>query len=140
MKVVVDTNIWISGLLFGGNPEKILELGRLQKITIICSLPLINEITETLNYDKFKKRLAKLKITPENLLSIIYTFIQITPIREIESVANLRDSDDLKILATAISGKAIVIVSGDSDLLILKEYKGIKIMAAKEFLNYYFPD
>lgn len=53
MKVVVETNIWISGLLFGGNPEKFLELGKLQQITIICSLPLINEITETLNYDKF---------------------------------------------------------------------------------------
>jgi putative PIN family toxin of toxin-antitoxin system len=137
MRVVVDTNIWISGLLFGGNPQKILELGSNKKITIICSIPILDEIIETLKYPKFQNRLSKLEITPENLLSTIYSYVQILPIKEIEPIGDLRDPDDLKILATAITNRAVVIVSGDSDLLILKEYQGILIMTATEFLNYY---
>lgn len=140
MRVVIDTNVWISGLLFGGNPQKIIALGKSKQIKIICSIPLLNEIIDTLNYPKLQKRLAKLEVTPENLLSTIYSYVQILPITEIEPVANLRDDDDLKILATAFLNQAVVIVSGDSDLLILKEYQGILIMTAKEFLATYFPN
>lgn len=71
MRVVIDTNIWISGLLFGGNPQKIIELAQSKKITIICSIPLLDEIINTLNYQKLQKRLAKLEVTPESLLSKI---------------------------------------------------------------------
>jgi putative PIN family toxin of toxin-antitoxin system len=140
MRVVIDTNIWISGLLFGGNPQKIIELGKAKEITIICSLPLLDEISETLNYAKFRTRLAKLGVTVEDLLLSIYACAKILPTTEIESVANLRDPDDLKVLATAVNNLAVVIVSGDSDLLILKEYKGIAIMTATEFLTCYFSD
>ncbi len=140
MRVVIDTNVWISGLLFGGNPQKIIALAKSKQIKIICSIPLLNEIIDTLNYPKLQKRLAKLKVTPENLISTISNYIQILPIKEIEPVANLRDDDDLKILATAFHNQAIVIVSGDSDLLILQEYKGILIMTAKQFLDTYFPN
>ncbi len=140
MRVVIDTNIWISGLLFGGNPQKIIELAKSKQITLICSISLLDEIIETLNYPKFQNRLNKLEITIANLLSTIYSYVQIMPIIEIESIENLRDPDDLKIIATAFTNQAIVIVSGDNDLLILKEYKGILIMTAKEFLSRYFPE
>jgi putative PIN family toxin of toxin-antitoxin system len=140
MRVVIDTNVWISGLLFGGNPQKIIALGKSKQITIICSLPLLNEIIETLNYSKFEKRLLKLGITAESLLSSAYSYMEICPIREIEPIANLRDTDDLKIIATAVTNKAIVIVSGDSDLLVLHQYQGILIMTAKDFLEKYFPN
>jgi uncharacterized protein len=139
MRVVIDTNVWISGLLFGGNPQKIIALGKEKQITICCSTPLINEIIDTLNYPKLEKRLLKLEITPSKLLETIYSYIEIVPIKEIEPVANLRDSDDLKILATAVSSKAIVIVSGDNDLLVLQKYQDISIMTTVEFLNRYFP-
>jgi uncharacterized protein len=54
------------------------------------------------------------------------------------NVPELRDPDDIIVLATAIAGNAEVIITGDQDLLILQEYQNIQIMTAKNFLKRYF--
>ena len=60
MNVLLDTNVWISGLLWGGNPRKIIQLAEQEQITIYLSLPLFHEIEETLNYPKLQVRLQAL--------------------------------------------------------------------------------
>jgi len=58
----------------------------------------------------------------------------------IQAPKDLRDLDDLFILALALGTGAIAIVSGDSDLLVMREFQGILIMTAKEFLDRFFPE
>jgi putative PIN family toxin of toxin-antitoxin system len=71
-------------------------------------------------------------------LTIIQQLIQICPVAEIELVPELRDQDDLIVLATAVAAQAVVIVSGDNDLLVLGDYAGIQIMSVADFLSRYF--
>ena len=68
MKVLLDTNIWISGLLWGGNQRKIIQLAQQKQIFIYSSKLLIEELQATLAYPKLQRRLEKLEITAEELL------------------------------------------------------------------------
>jgi uncharacterized protein len=139
MRVVIDTNIWISGLLFGGIPSKIILLAQSQQIEIIYSEALLNEIRGVLSYRKFHKRLEKTGLSKQKILDTLQKSAVLVEVNPIPSVASLRDEDDLKVLAAAVGGGAIAIVSGDSDLLVIREFQGILIMTAKDFLDRYFP-
>ena len=78
MKVLLDTNIWISGLLWGGNPRKIIQLAVAEQIIIYSSNLLIDELQATLAYPKLQRRLEKLEITAEELLVEVYRLIQLS--------------------------------------------------------------
>ena len=68
MKVLLDTNIWISGLLWGGNPRRIIQLAVAKQICLYSSKVLIDELQVTLAYPKLQRRLEKLEITVEEWL------------------------------------------------------------------------
>jgi putative PIN family toxin of toxin-antitoxin system len=140
MRVTLDSNVWISALLFGGLPRQILRLASNGTIQIYSSEVLLEELEEVLNYPKLQKRITRLGTTANELLTIVQQLIQICPVAEIELVPELRDQDDLIVLATAVVAQAIVIVSGDSDLLVLGDYAGIQIMNVADFLSRYFPN
>jgi putative PIN family toxin of toxin-antitoxin system len=140
MRVLLDTNIWISGLLWGGIVSKILLLAEQKRITIIVSPPLLTEIQNTLNYPKLQKQLQKINETPDNLLAIVQQLSEICLISVKLDIKDLRDSQDLFILETAISADVKVIVTGDQDLLIIKQIAEIPIMTARNFLDHYFPN
>lgn len=139
MKVVLDTNIWISAWLWGGILRNLIGLARRKEMIICTSKPLLNELENTLSYKKLQKKILSLGLTKEQLLtgtkeiSIIYPIIDL-------NVPELRDPDDSIILATAIASESEVIVTGDQDLLTLIKYQEIEIMTAKQFLITYFPD
>lgn len=129
VKALLDTNIYISAILFGGKPEKIRKLSKEGKIEILISEAIIAEIAEVLrktfnwgNLQIFQtineiREVATL-VTPRQTLSIIK-----------------EDEVDNRILECAIEGKAGYIVSGDKHLLTLREYKSIKILSPAEFLR-----
>ena len=127
-KVVIDTNIYISAIFWGGKPRKVVDLGRDKKIRIFTSTAIENEIIEKLRL-KFK--------VPENDLNQIIldisTFTVPVTVTEKYRVI-LKDPDDDKFIECAMSCGADFIVSGDRHLLDLKEYSGIKILSAAEFL------
>lgn len=136
MKVVLDVNVWVSALLWGGIPVKILSLSRQNKLTIFISESLLLELKMTLKREKFKKQLEKRKYTVEDLMFI--TDKLTTKCATISlSVPQLRDSKDTHILATAVSANADVLITGDLDLLVLETFSGIPIMNPKDFLNNY---
>ena len=130
LRVVLDTNVYISAFLYPARPiSKILEGAFTYRYNLIVSPPIIKEIGETLREDflwKEKEIIKTLKaivkiakiIAPKNLLSI---------------VAN--DPDDNRILECAAEGKANLIVSGDHHLLKLNVYEGITIMRPTDFLR-----
>ena len=137
MKVVLDTNIWLSGIFWQGNPCKIIKLAEQGKIEIVISRHILEEIVNVLNREeKFQKFIEDRKLAIGDL---VRTIISITKLIEPKSkiTAIKEDIEDNKILEAAVDGKADFIVSGDRHLLDLKQFNEIKILKAKEFLDIY---
>ena len=132
-RIVPDTNIVVSGLLWRGNPRRILDAARDGIIELYTSSVLIEELEDVLRREKFARRLAAANVTVQDLVSgysALSTVIEAEPIKPVI----LADPDDDAVLACALAADAKVIVSGDSDLLDLKEHKEIRILTATEFL------
>jgi hypothetical protein len=139
MRVVLDVNVWISGLLWGGIPGQVLRLARSKKITILASDALFLELETTLRREKFQPRIQKRGYTVDDLMSVAKGFSEFYPNTNVE-IAELRDPKDNKILAVALAANAEAIVTGDLDLLVLKEFQGIPIVTPQDFLSRYFPE
>ena len=137
MKVLLDTNIWISGLLWGGNPRQIIQLAIAERIVLYSSRLLIDELQATLAYPKLQRRLEKLTITKEELLVEVARITQLSQPVSLSSIPKLRDPKDKIVLETAVSVPVEIIVSGDEDLLILGEFQKIPILTTKQFLENY---
>lgn len=137
MKVVLDTNVWVSAWLWRGIPGNMIRLGRTGEITICTSEPLLAELENTLSYEKFEQKIQSLNFTKERLMIGTRELSKIYVISEL-NLLELRDPDDSIVLATAIAAKADVIITGDRDLLVLAEYQGINIMTTTDFLQRYF--
>ncbi|WP_193198774.1 putative toxin-antitoxin system toxin component, PIN family [Nostoc sp. MG11] len=139
MRIVLDVNVWISGLLWGGIPSKFLHLARNERITIFASQALFLELETTLRRAKFQSRLEMRGYTVESLMSVAEGFSESCS-TEVVDVPELRDPDDIVILETANSANAKVIITGDLDLLVLNEFNGIQILTPQVFLSRHFPD
>ncbi|MCL1947731.1 MAG: putative toxin-antitoxin system toxin component, PIN family [Chitinivibrionia bacterium] len=129
MRVVIDTNIIISALFFGGLPDKFLKLVFEEKIKAVASAEIISEYIET---DSEFAQKANRRIQSNTLEQIIYPIEIILPKTKVEIC---RDPDDDKFIACAIDGKCKCIVSGDKDLLELKSFKNVEIVTVREFMN-----
>ncbi len=137
MKVVLDTNVWVSAWLWRGVPGNLIRLARKRQIIICTSEALLNELETTLNYDKLQKKIQSLNFTKEKLIEGTKELVVFYPINNL-NVPELRDPDDTIVLATAIASNANIIITGDQDLLTLTEYQNISIMTASDFLTKYF--
>jgi putative PIN family toxin of toxin-antitoxin system len=137
MKVVVDVNVWVSGLLWGGIPRKILQLAQTNQIIIFASDDLFKELETTLRRAKFESKIISLGLTVDAILDAATEIINFCPNISIQ-VPDLRDVKDNHILAAALSAKAEVLITGDRDLLVLDNFAGIPIMNPIDFLNRYF--
>ena len=130
-KVVVDTNIYISAIFWGGKPRKVIELGRNGHIWIFTSVEIEKEIEEKLR--------LKFKLDADEALLVLLDFSTFTtPVKitkKIKVVAD--DSDDDKFIECAVLCGADYIVSGDKHLLKMEEYEGIKILNSADFLLFF---
>jgi uncharacterized protein len=134
MRVVLDTNIWLSGLLWGGVPGQILQLVEQGEIIAIGSEEILDELLQTLQRPKLQKRLNQLAINAEAVMLAVRQIMTIVRIEPLE-VTELRDPKDVMIIASAVAGNAALIITGDQDLLILREWAGIKILSPRDFLT-----
>lgn len=138
MKVVIDTNVWVSGLLWSGTPNQVLQKVRQGILQALVTEPLLNEIFRTFTYPKLQGKLQQLHETPDSLLVAVQELTQpCVPVRLTEPA--LRDLEDLRVLEAAVGGEATGIVTGDRDLLVLVEFSGIPILSPQDFLQIYFP-
>lgn len=134
MKIVVDTNVLISGVFFSGFPRKILSSIIRQKIVACATPEIINE------YEEIVQEMINRKqgnINNAILNPLIKTMEIIEPISQVKIC---RDPDDNKFLECAKDSHSLYIVSGDKDLLVIKEYEDIQIITAKDFCEQYLPD
>ena len=123
----------------GGNPRRIIQLAVSEQIVLYSSKLLIEELQATLVYHKLQRRLEKLAITAEELLVEVAGIIQLSQPVSLPDVDQLRDPKDKIVLETALAVPVEVIISGDEDLLILREFQQIPILTTKQFLeNYQF--
>lgn len=128
LKLVLDTNILISAIAFGGKPEEVLNLVLDEKVIAVTSPILLAEFQEV--YKKnFPLKFVDFELTLERIEEI---FKMVKPKRSLKIV---RDEDDNRVLEAAVEGNCDFIITGDKDLLDLGKYKKINIMKADEFLE-----
>lgn len=130
-RVVLDTNILISHLLFpGGNPSKIIDLAVSEKLTLVLSGEILDEMDGVLR-NKFGYDSERVEAAREFLLGIGELAQSRHHVEVIRS-----DESDNRILECALSGKAHFLISSDKKhLLPLKIYKGIQILSPGEFIR-----
>ena len=133
MRTVADTNTVVSGLLWQGSPRQVMDAARTAKIDLFTSGALLAEIEEVLLREKFSERLEKLGLSSRDLVIGYAALATVVVTATIDPVI-LDDPDDDEVLACAAAADAEIVVSGDSHLLNLKEYKGIDIITAAELL------
>jgi len=129
-KVVLDTNIFVSGFGWNGKPEEVLKLVKDRQIINYSSTEIFEEIRRVVSFPKLK--------FPEPLQIKILEFVLfysefVEPQKRFFTVTE--DPDDNKFLECAIEAKAEYIISGDSHLLDMKKFKTVKIVDAGKFLN-----
>jgi hypothetical protein len=137
LKVLIDTNIWISGLLWGGKAREIIKLAQQNQIILYISCPLLNELTETLQYPKLQRRLAQLELTDSELIEEVNRLTVLCQPTPLAPISELRDPKDKIVLETALTIPVDIIVSGDLDLLILQQYQQIPIVTIVQFFTFY---
>lgn len=130
MRVVADTNILISGLLWDGNEAEILKMCKTGETDLIISPDIIIELESVLSRNKFSLTKAEIDSAIGEILSISKIVNPRTAVKVMKE-----DPDDNIILECAIEGNAKLIISGDKHLLDLNKYEGIEILKAKAFLN-----
>ena len=133
MRVVADTNIVVSGLMWRGNSRRILDAARTGDIHLLTTVALLAELEDVLGREKFAARLASAAVTPRELVLWYAALASVIEPAEIEPVV-LADPDDDAVIACAVAAHCEVIVSGDSDLLVLKQHQGIRIVTAAELV------
>ena len=131
MKIVIDTNVVISGVFFGGKPRMILEAVADRKIFACASAEILTEYYEVIDemIDRGQGHFNR------NVLEPVISEMEI--IIPVSSINVSRDSDDNKFIECAVDSGALYIVSGDKDLLDVQEYDGIKIVTAAYFCDTY---
>ena len=130
MRVVVDTNVLVSGVFFGGMPSRILEAWRAGKIDLVVSPDILEEYRRI--GDRLEAQFADVTLAPFIALLVMTAEIIESPDLP-EQVS--RDPDDDKFIACALAGDCQFIISGDKDLLELSGYQGVRIVAPREFLE-----
>ena len=128
MRLVLDTNVFVAAVVADGLCRDLVRM-RVRPHTIITSEPLLEEL-QTILRVKFKANPGKLPL----LAALREQAEMVAPARLGERVC--RDKGDDVVLATAVAGKADIIVTGDDDLLVLKKFRGIRILSPRKFLEF----
>jgi putative PIN family toxin of toxin-antitoxin system len=130
-RIVLDTNILVSALLFKGVLSKFVELWRKRKIIPIISRETFEEFTTVLQYPKFSLSNEEIRSIIEHEILPYFEVIEV--VKAVKGVC--RDPGDDKFISCALSASAGYIVSGDKDLCDLRQHKTVKIMNASDFLK-----
>lgn len=131
LRILLDTNIYISAILFKGKPRQILQELIDEKVTGYISNEILKELEDTLSKPKFK-------ITNDFIHIVLSEIREVTKLVSITPLTNyldLRDRDDYHILEAAYSAKVDYLITGDKDLLSLENIQEFKIVSVDEYLR-----
>jgi putative PIN family toxin of toxin-antitoxin system len=126
--IVLDSNVYVSALLFGGNPRAVVECAENGLIELSISTPIKEEVERILA--------GKFSWPPGRVREVTFYLWSLTrSVAPRQSVTDCVDPDDNRILECALEAHAAVIVTGDGHLLKLHPYQGIRILTPKQFLD-----
>lgn len=131
MRLVLDTNVVASGLLWDGSPRLLLKAGRESRVALFTSPPLIAELAEILARKKFERKIAASGLSIDELVAGYCNLATVVRPWLIPPTI-LNDPDDDQVLACAVGAHADLIVSGDQHLLTLGRFRGIEILTVRE--------
>jgi putative PIN family toxin of toxin-antitoxin system len=135
MRIVIDTNIWVSGLLWKGDAWTLLRLAEQRLIQVCIAYPMLLELEEVLSYERFAQRLAVLQQTPAQLTGFALSMsIAVDVTRQWPPIV-ANDPDDDPFLLCAVAAQAEFVVSADRHLLAMESYAGVPIVRIEEFLS-----
>lgn len=132
MRLILDTNVVISGLLWRGASAQLIDLAVEQAVTVCVNPFLADELAGKLTMPKFASRIAAAGMTPERLCRQYLALCEQVPALTIARTC--RDADDDNVLAAALAARADLIISGDNDLRVLRLFEGISIVNAADAL------
>lgn len=133
LRVVFDTVVFVRSLI---NPYGVwgkLVFDYYQTYQLFVSKPVVTEIVEVLQRPELTTKFRTLKAMDISTTIVLLGQARVVEVEEIPNIS--RDPQDDKFLATALAANADYLVSEDKDLLILKEYRGVKIVAATTFVR-----
>ncbi|MBM3342990.1 MAG: putative toxin-antitoxin system toxin component, PIN family [Betaproteobacteria bacterium] len=133
MRLVLDTNTVISGLLWNGPPRKLLDAAISGNVELHTSAVLVTELRDVLAYPRFAQRLT---VSNESVDRCVERYLSIAALTASATIdgAVIADPDDDHVIACALAAQADLIVSGDSHLLNLKHYQNIRIVKPAQAL------
>ena len=130
MRVVIDTNVWVSRLLLGNSVAALAVDKALLEHEVVVSEPLIEELADVLSRDKFDRY-----VSIEDREGFVRRVLQVATITPVLSeVTDCRDPKDNHLLALAFDSESKCLVSGDGDLIALNPWRGIAIIPPRNFL------
>ena len=131
MRVVIDTNVWVSRLLLADSVTARAVDAALESSQVVISEPLAEELADVLTREKFDSyvSLANREEFLRRVLQVATTFPVLT------EVTDCRDADDNRLLALALDSESDYILTGDQDLLTMNPWRGIEIISPREFLD-----
>lgn len=135
MKLVVDTNLLVSGSLWHGLPARLVDALMAAPGTLCLSPGLLRELGETLRRPKFARRFSAQGLVAEDIVTRFQRVSRRVEPAVISPPAELRDPGDLIVLAAVVGAEADALVTGDNDLLVLGEFRGVPILRVEDALR-----
>jgi uncharacterized protein len=132
-RLVLDTNVVVSALLWGGRPRRIFTAAQDGSIDLFTSIPLVQELEDILHRSKFTQKLSQLRFDIPDVLDAYLAVATLVDPPKLPRTAP--DPDDDVVLATALAAEAHLLVSGDEHLLSLVSFQGISIRRASDALD-----
>ncbi|TGL55419.1 putative toxin-antitoxin system toxin component, PIN family [Leptospira ognonensis] len=131
LRILLDTNVYISAILFKGKPRQILQELVDERVTAFTSNEILKELEDSLSKPKFKLTNDFVQI----VLTEIRDITKLISTSPLKNYLDLRDRNDYHILEAAFSAKIDYLITGDKDLLSLKKISEFKIVSPEEFLR-----
>ena len=134
MRVVIDSNVLMSGIFFGGVPGQIVEAWRNGRVSLVLSPSIFDEYSRV--SEELEARYGNLGLS--SILTVLIGNAEVIDAPDLNpGVA--RDPDDDKFLACALAAGVSVIVSGDLDLRSLGTWREIRILSPREYVDEHLP-
>jgi putative PIN family toxin of toxin-antitoxin system len=136
LRVVVDSNVWVSGLIRPqGQPGQVLEAILQERFEVVASWELVEEVSAVLS----RPKLARYRLASGDVLDLLRTLARTLPTVDVD--VEVRDPKDAPVVAAALAGRADAIVTGDADLLdnadlrAWLDARGVRILTPRELLE-----
>jgi len=133
MRLVLDTNVVVSALLWKGTPRLLLRTSGAERVDLFTSDKLLAELADVLSRNKLKKRIVGLGISSTELLDTYARQAAIVEPTDLPRIAP--DPDDDVVIGTALAAKADLLVTGDRPLLSVANYQGVRFVSVRDALD-----